>query len=55
MSKLMSNDKECVCGSSKRREQNFCDECHENFSKCKTSTERMEYLIPKMKKNLDRL
>jgi len=47
-SKLMNKDKECLCGSFKRGEQCWCDECHENFSKCKTSTERVEYFLKKI-------
>ncbi len=47
----MNKDKECLCGSIKRREQHLCDECHENFYKCKTSTERMEYFLKKVRDN----
>jgi len=48
-SKNMNKDKECICGSPKRKAQNLCDKCHENLSKCKTITERVEYYLQKIK------
>jgi hypothetical protein len=47
----MNNEKECLCGSPKRREQNWCSDCDEGLSKCNTSQERMEFYLKKSKQN----
>ena len=44
------DDKKCLCcGSRKKREQNWCNECHENLSNAKTSKERTDYFLKKSK------
>lgn len=40
----MNDDKKCLCGSPKKREQRFCNECHEVRSSGKNYP---EYLIKK--------
>jgi len=47
----MSEEKKCLCGSPKRREQNWCDDCDQNLSKCETSEQRTAYFLEKVKKN----
>ncbi len=47
----MSNDKSCLCGSPKRREQIRCTDCDKGLSKCKTSKERTEFFVNKVKQN----
>ena len=40
-----TDDKKCpCCGSRKKREQNLCNECHENLSNAKTLKERINVL-----------
>lgn len=45
----MKDAKKCLCGAPKRREQEWCDECHEGREKCKTGSERADYFIQKTK------
>ncbi len=44
-----SSKKTCFCGEPKRQNQNQCNICFEGFSKCKTSQERMDFILKRFK------